>query len=70
MKREGEEAPEHKETGMGILVPIIGPIKHLRARGPKAVPGPTFISISFHSVVNGNTTATVSIVLVLRYRSN
>ena len=37
----------HKETGMGILVPIIGPIKHLGARGPKAVPGPTFIPISF-----------------------
>lgn len=32
---------------MGILVPIIGPIKHLRARGPKAVPGPYFY---FHLV--------------------
>lgn len=57
---------------MGILVPIIGPIKHLRARGPKAVPGPTF---PFRSLLqqqhdNTNSGAGIAISKQLETRSS
>lgn len=49
-QREKARVPEHKETGMGIPGPIIGPIKHLPRRVAPRTSWqtlPAFIFLSF-----------------------